>query len=120
LALLHDAPWEGTGCGYHSVFQDENQYRMYYKAWHLDVSTRGLETGRHPLYCCYAHSDDGVHWQKPNLGLHAFAGSKQNNIVLASGKQPPRRMRATRRSCVRRVPTDCYHSSRRTACIGHP
>src|SRR5262245_40676575 len=37
LALVHDAPWEGSGCGYHSVFQDRDRYRMYYKAWHLDV-----------------------------------------------------------------------------------
>jgi hypothetical protein len=87
LALVHDAPWEGTGSGYHSLFQDEDQYRMYYKAWHLDVSASRLKTDRHPLYCCYARSDDGIHWQKPNLGLHAFAGSKQNNIVIASGKQ---------------------------------
>jgi hypothetical protein len=86
VVLRHDAPWEGTGCGYHSVFQDENLYRMYYKAWHLDVSASGLKTDRHPLYCCYAHSDDGIHWQKPNLGLHAFEGSKQNNIVMTSGK----------------------------------
>jgi len=86
IALVHDAPWEGTGCGYHSVFQDGNEYRMYYKAWHLEVSASGLKTDRHPLYCCYARSADGIHWQKPNLGLHAFAGSKQNNIVIASGK----------------------------------
>ena len=35
LVMIHDQPWEGTGSGYHSVFQDGNRYRMYYKAWHL-------------------------------------------------------------------------------------
>lgn len=87
IALVHNAPWEGSGCGYHSVFQDGNRYRMYYKAWSLDVSKAGkLNTGAHPIYCCYAESNDGVHWRKPNLGLHEFRGSKDNNIVLTSGK----------------------------------
>ncbi len=25
IALVHDEPWEGTGSGYHSVFQDGDQ-----------------------------------------------------------------------------------------------
>lgn len=86
IALVHDEPWEGTGSGYHSVFQDGDVYRMYYKAWHLEVSDGKLNTGRHPLYCCYAESDDGVRWTKPKLGLHEFKGSKENNITIASGK----------------------------------
>ncbi len=85
LVLVHDAPWEGSGCGYHSVFRDGKVYRMYYKAWHLDVSGGKLNAGAHPLYCCYAESDDGIHWRKPELGLHEFRGSKANNIVLVSG-----------------------------------
>ncbi|NOX53996.1 MAG: twin-arginine translocation signal domain-containing protein [Planctomycetes bacterium] len=86
IALVHDAPWEGSGCGYHSVFQDGSLYRMYYKAWHLDVSSGKLKTNAHPLYCCYAESDDGIHWRKPKLGIHEFRGSKDNNIVMVSGK----------------------------------
>lgn len=85
VALVHDAPWEGTGCGYHSVFFDGKKYRMYYKAWHLEVSQGKLNAGRHPLYCCYAESEDGIRWVKPKLGLHEFQGSKENNIVLAYG-----------------------------------
>lgn len=30
----------------------------------------------------YAESTDGVHWQKPSLGLVEWQGSKDNNIVL--------------------------------------
>jgi len=30
---------------------------------------------------CYAESRDGIKFTKPNLGLHAFKGSKQNNII---------------------------------------
>lgn len=86
LALLHDAPWEGSGCGYHSVFTDGDRYRMYYKAWHLDVSTGKLRSDAHPLFLCYAESDDGIRWRKPELGLHEFQGSKANNIVLVPGQ----------------------------------
>lgn len=86
ICLTHDAPWEGSGSGYHSVFKDGDRYRMYYKAWHLDVSKGKVNTNTHPLFCCYAESDDGVRWRKPELGLHEFNGSKANNIVIASGK----------------------------------
>jgi hypothetical protein len=87
IALIHDAPWEGSGSGYHSVFQDGKLYRMYYKAWHLDVRPPGkLDSESHPLYCCYAESDDGIHWRKPDLGLFEFRGSKKNNITMAPGK----------------------------------
>ena len=30
----------------------------------------------------YATSTDGVHWDKPDLGLHEWQGSKNNNIAL--------------------------------------
>lgn len=86
IALVHDAPWEGSGSGYHSVFKDGDRYRMYYKAWQLDVSAAGVKTNAHPLFCCYAESDDGIRWRKPDVGLHEFKGSKANNIVIASGK----------------------------------
>ncbi len=86
VVLVHDDPWEGTGSGYHSLFHDGERYRLYYKAWHLEAEQGKLKTNRHPLYCCYAESEDGIHWVKPELGLYDFAGSKANNITLASGK----------------------------------
>jgi len=86
IAIHHDEPWEGTGCGYHSVFQDGDLYRMYYKAWHLEVKNKKLLSNRHPLFCCHAESDDGIHWRKPDLGNVAYEGSKKNNIAIASGK----------------------------------
>jgi hypothetical protein len=84
IVIVHDALWEGTGSGYHSVFKDGDLYRMYYKAWHIDTSKGKLDTSRHPLYCCYAESDDGISWRKPDLGLHEFEGSKANNISIIS------------------------------------
>jgi hypothetical protein len=85
--LVHDAPWEGPGSGYHSIFEDAGRYRMFYKAYHMDVSTGKLRADAHGGHCCYAESEDGIHWRKPELGLVEFRGSKANNIVLASGPQ---------------------------------
>ena len=82
IAITHDAPWEGSGSGYHTVFQDGELYRMYYRGWHLDVSKGKLNTGRHPMFYCYAESKDGVRWTKPDLGIVEFSGSKKNNIIL--------------------------------------
>lgn len=86
IAIVHDAAWEGSGTAYHSIFKDGNLYRMYYKAWQLTVTPGKVNTGEHPTFCCYAESDDGLHWRKPELGLHEFQGSKANNIVFVSEK----------------------------------
>lgn len=38
----------------------------------------------------YAESSDGVAWDKPDLGLVEFLGSKNNNIVLNTNSDPNR------------------------------
>ena len=78
IALVHDAPWEGSGCGYHTVFNDGDIYRMYYKSWHISL---GGDVSN-PVVICYAESSDGIHWTKPELGLVEFDGSRKNNIIL--------------------------------------
>jgi len=79
IALVNgEQPWEGNGCGYYTIMQDGDKYRMYYHAWHIPVDG-GQE---HPLVIAYAESDDGVRWVKPRLGIVEFRGSKKNNIVL--------------------------------------
>ena len=95
IVLVHDRPWEGSGTGYHSVFQDGDRYRMYYKCWQLTVGDAKVAMP-HPLFTGYAESKDGVHWTRPKLGLFEYDGSAQNNIVLASGK-------------IDGVPTDAGH-----------
>ncbi len=81
IVIEHDAPWEGSGSGYHSIFKDGDLYKMYYKAWNIAIEKGNAN--ENVLYCCYAESKDGIHWQKPNLGLHQHEGSKDNNIVMA-------------------------------------
>jgi len=82
VAIVHDAPWEGSSSGYHTVFEDGALYRMYYRGSHLDVSRGKLSSGAHEPFTCYAESEDGIRWKKPDLGLVEFEGSKQNNIIL--------------------------------------
>jgi hypothetical protein len=88
VVLTCDAPWEGSGCNYYSVFQDGDRYRMYYHGWQLTV-TPGKLVLPHQLVTCYAESRDGIQWTKPDLGLIEFHGSKKNNIVLDTGKLGP-------------------------------
>src|SRR5690606_10979930 len=84
IVLVHDEPWEGSGSGFYSIFKDGEKYRMYYKAWQHTASKDGSTV--HPSYCAYAESTDGINWHKPNLGVVEFNGTKNNNIVLTSGK----------------------------------
>ena len=65
-ALESDRPWEAEGIHYSSVVHSGGRYQMCYRA--------GRRT-------CYAESSDGVRWRKPNLGLHSFQGSRNNNIL---------------------------------------
>ena len=80
VAIVHNEPWEGNACLYHTVFQDGDLYRMYYRGSHLIVGETSL--GKSHEFVCYAESQDGIHWVKPKLGLVEFEGSKDNNIIL--------------------------------------
>ncbi len=80
VAIVHDAPWEGNISYYHTVFRDGKIYRMYYRGGHSGPRKNHPEATGHQVVC-YAESRDGKVWTKPNLGLHEFAGSKENNIM---------------------------------------
>lgn len=86
ISIKHDDPWEGSGTSFHSVFKDGDMYKMYYSAWDFTLKPGKVTDDAHPYKLCYAESRDGIHWTKPNLGLVEFAGSKNNNIVMMSGK----------------------------------
>ena len=67
-------PWDGDLMDmYGAVVFDEVQstYKMWYVRYSVPFGTSG----------CYATSPDGIHWQKPALGLVDFQGSKANNLV---------------------------------------
>ena len=87
IVMLRDAPWEGSGSGFETLFRDGDIIRMYYIGAELtnaDGTTLQYDPvsgKRRQTYACYAESKDGIHWNKPVLGLFEFNGSKQNNII---------------------------------------
>ena len=85
--IVRDKPWEGSRLldMYMYVLKDGDKFRMYYgampkypKLWE-EPNCRIL---------CYAESDDGIHWKKPNLGLVEWEGSRENNILLPNDDFP--------------------------------
>jgi len=79
VVLTTDRPWEGNTSAYFTIFRDGDKFRMYYRGSHWNE-----ETGKagHPEVTCYAESEDGIHWTRPELGRVEFEGSKKNNIIL--------------------------------------
>ncbi|UCH35365.1 MAG: hypothetical protein JSV65_03165 [Armatimonadota bacterium] len=76
--LRAEMPWEGGGTyalAYGSALFDEQEqlFKMWYWAPH--------DGGEAMLY---ATSRDGVHWERPDLGLFEFHGSRDNNICVVS------------------------------------
>jgi len=50
-----------------------------YRAWgNCDSSGKGEGSRRH---VCYFESKDGLHWERPELGLVEFAGNTKNNLL---------------------------------------
>ena len=76
-ALRFDAPWEGLFSGVITVLLADGIYRMYYRGMPSAGDGSDVEC------TCYAHSVDGVHWVKPDLGLFERQGTRRNNVVLA-------------------------------------
>jgi len=79
-----DRPWEGTTVTFGSTLYDPQ--KQLFEMWYLAHDVWGSRHGRRPIkdsdFICYARSSDGVHWEKPALGLVEYQGSKDNNIVL--------------------------------------
>ena len=93
--LLSDRPWEGGRVYiYGTVHYDAaaQQFRM----WYLTRLGRGQQhrapglRERQGDMILYATSADGIHWEKPELGLHEFDGSRANNILIFRQTQPHR------------------------------
>ena len=80
VVMTLDRRWEGNGSAYHTIFRDDGVYRMYYRA--LEIDREAPEKYVHQWYTCYAESDDGVDWTRPDLGMVEYRGSKANNIIL--------------------------------------
>lgn len=70
-----------------SVLLDQGKFRMWYYPCRLENPERprpGLVVGPP----CYAESDDGINWTRPNLGQVPINGSRDNNALsVAPGEK---------------------------------
>ena len=73
---------------YGTVLQEAGRFRMWYYACH-----HGDEPNPDPLVgnlvegpICYAESNDGINWTKPNLGQVLLKGSRDNNGIALPDK----------------------------------
>ncbi len=76
--LPFDKPWEGPFCGYATIIKDEDVYRLYYRG--LPEAGKDGSSGE---TTCYAESEDGINWTKPDLGIHEISGTRENNVIMA-------------------------------------
>ena len=76
-ALSADKPWEDRCLNdYTSVMKVGDTFRMYYECF-------ARETHENCNYrFCLALSHDGIHWEKPSLGICVYDGSTDNNILV--------------------------------------
>jgi hypothetical protein len=71
--LRPDRPWEDKSIGFcASVMEHGGVFKLFYRA---DSHEKGASV-------CLATSRDGLHWERPRIGLYEFAGNKDNNIVF--------------------------------------
>jgi len=66
-----DKAWDKWGIEINTLIHENGKYRL----WGNSSSDR-LNKWR-----SYFESEDGIHWEKPNLGLMEFEGSKENNLI---------------------------------------
>jgi hypothetical protein len=78
IVLSFDKPWEGPFCGYATIIKDGDTYRLYYRG----LPEAGKD-GSSSETTCYAESEDGITWTRPDLGIYEVSGTLNNNIILA-------------------------------------
>ena len=81
--LVPDQVWEANSLTlYGSVAPNPaGGYRMWYNTFG-DRPRSGEDRKTHTYRVCYAESDDGIEWRKPELGLWDWCSSSANNLVL--------------------------------------
>ena len=77
--VTSDCDWEGAETTLGTVRKEADRYRMWYQSYASAPDPDGIDSFIRSLHL-YAESDDGINWEKPDLGIVEFEGSKQNNI----------------------------------------
>jgi hypothetical protein len=87
--VLPVKPWEGQYVLlYGTVLRDEEE--GIWKMWYSTMNHFRYPQFIFPesTYLCYATSRDGIHWEKPALGLIDYRGTRENNIVFQAHHVP--------------------------------
>lgn len=66
---------------YGTILWIDNEFCLWYIGSHGQQRGNIGHGNQSKYVLCYATSQDGIHWQKPELGLVEFNQSKRNNIV---------------------------------------
>ena len=96
LLRAGENPWEGMSlslCGGTTMYR-EGKFHMWYNGFEFPgegelpkfekLGENWMKYGK----ACYAQSDDGIHWQKPNLRMVEYMGNKDNNILPGLWRGP--------------------------------
>ena len=98
--FLPEAPWEYRIYPYATVMREGDVFRLWYLAYEWDppagveLPVAGTAEDARLFWkhtrgrLCYAESTDGVHWERPNLGLVEYSGSGDNNILGPATHDP--------------------------------
>jgi len=110
-ALFPEKPWEAYRICASAVLQDGDNHRMYYncisglrpsQGGQIECEHCGRMVRDNTILCkcgwapyegaaadcenaAYAESTDGLHWERPNLGLREFRGITDTNIIPYGG-----------------------------------
>lgn len=84
IVLKSEKPWEGTAFFVSTVYQHQGLWHMLYRG--IDETTGNEEASS--IFLCLAISKDGIQWDRPELGLLDFKGSKANNITVNADGTP--------------------------------
>lgn len=79
VVAAREKPWE-IEVAWNSVYR--NPTTGLYQMWYQAYSGKQAQDKSHRCAVCYAESQDGLHWDKPNLGLYSYNGIKETNIVM--------------------------------------
>lgn len=76
--LMQEKPWESFYMHPHTLIFHKGEYLLYYLVYIVNDGPYRLET-------CLAVSQDGIRWERPELGQVVYAGSKANNMITKGG-----------------------------------
>ena len=84
--IIKDRPWEHTPyftCSNHVVLRDSRD--GLFKCWYEDLVDHSSRKYLVEARQCYAVSEDGLQWEKPELDVHMEDGRKTNVVLGGEG-----------------------------------